>query len=54
MKGAGWNSAVLVLAEWWGGRCQKASLDSKEEAANSFLGSLSDLNTNTDMPLILV
>lgn len=54
IKGAGWSSAVLVLAGWWGGRCQKASLDSKEDAVNSFLGSLSNLNTNTDVPLILV
>lgn len=36
MKGAGWSSAVLVLDGWWGGRCQKASSDSKEEAVNSF------------------
>lgn len=49
------GSAVLMLAGWWGGRCQKASLDSREEAANSSsLGSLSDLNTNTDVLLILV
>lgn len=55
MKGAGWSSAVLVLAGWWGGRCQKASLDSREEAVKSSSpGSLSDLNTNTDVPLILV
>lgn len=55
MKGADWSSAVLVLAGWWGGRCQKASLDSREEAVNSSSpGSLSDLNTNTDVPLILV
>lgn len=55
MKGAGWNSAVLVLAGWWGGRCQKASLDSREEAVKSSSpGSLSDLNTNTDVPLIPV
>lgn len=55
MKGAEWSSAVLVLAGWWGGRCQKASLDSREEAVNSSsLGSLSDLNTNRDVSLILV
>lgn len=56
----GWDggmrgSAVLVLAGWWGGRCQKASLDSREEAVNSSSpGSLSDLNTNTDVPLVPV
>lgn len=54
MKGASRSSAALVLAGWWGGRCQKASLDLKEEAVNSFVGSLSDLNTNTDVPLILI
>lgn len=35
MKGEDWSGAVLVLAGWWGGKCQKASLDSREEAVNS-------------------
>lgn len=53
MKGEDWSGAVLVLAGWWGGKCQKASLDSREEAVNSSSpGNLLDLNT--DMPLIRV
>lgn len=53
MKGEDWSGAVLVLAGWWGGKCQKASLDSREEAVNSSSpGNLLDLNT--DMPLIQV
>lgn len=32
---AEWGSAVLVLAQGWGGRCQRTSLDTREEAANS-------------------
>lgn len=32
---AEWSSAVLVLAQGWGGRCQRTSLDTREEAVSS-------------------